>query len=128
MELIKIGEKISENMIGNHILSKTNDSIKNNLSETESSETESLENSSLDINELIEGIKFKISNLEKIDEKIIEQIHSSLKKIQKDHNNKIDYWYDNKYYSDVNIFKENNIEFSKLTDFYYKNSFVIIEK
>lgn len=94
----------------------------------ESIEDDYLEKDSLDINDLIEEIKSKISNLEKIDEKIVQQICMCVKKIQKDHNNKIDNWYDDKYYFDMNIFNKNNIDFCKLTEFYNKNSFVIVEK
>ena len=81
---------------------------------------------SKNINELIELFSKKITEINYIDDTLIEQIYTSLKKISHSHNAKLSEWFDDKYIADFNEFINNNNLYSNLIETYKKKSFVII--
>lgn len=81
---------------------------------------------SSDIGELLKIISEKINNIEIIDESLTNEIIDTLNFIRKNHNDKILTWYDEKFHSDLNEFKQNNDIFGKLIKFNEKNSYVLI--
>lgn len=99
---------------------------KNNLSHQY---TENIYNNSDDITKikfLTDTLIIKLKSVDIINSEFIDDMCSNLKKLVLEHNEKINDWFDEKYNMDLNKFKYNDENFSKLIENNLNNSFILI--
>jgi hypothetical protein len=84
-------------------------------------------NKETSIDDLIETISNKINSIETIDDSLVEDVCLKLKNICEQHNKNINDWFDSKFNDDLNILKNNFMNYKDFNNLYLTKSFVIIE-
>jgi hypothetical protein len=125
MDIIKLREQYLKNLENNIKQIPSNEELlfddkKQNQSIFSEKETS--------IDDLIETISNKINNIDTIDDSLVEDIYLKLKNICVEHNKKINDWFDSKFDDDLNVLKNNFINYNNMNNLYLTKSFVIIEE
>ena len=82
---------------------------------------------SMDLNQISNIISQKINSIKSIDDTLIEEICNGLKLYCQCHNEMINDWFDDNYIDDLKTFKTNDKNYSKLSNSFSSNSFVLIQ-
>ena len=128
MEILKLREEfVKKNLASQNNYSPIDYSEHSQLNTNRDNLLPSNESVQKNITDLFEMISEKINNVEPIEEALIESIYLEIKNISYSHNKKINEWFDFKYSDDLNILKNNFVDYNKFNNEYLTKSFVIVE-
>jgi len=82
----------------------------------------------INLDELAKFISNKLSNIELIEDSLVEDICNKIKLLSESHNNKIKNWFDCKYEEDLKKLFEVNLKFNEMCIFYEKNCYITINE
>lgn len=84
-------------------------------------------NISTNFNNITNIITQKINNIELINDELIDELCKKIKLHCKNHNEIVTDWFDTNYVNDLELFKNNNINYSKQSQIFSSNSFISIK-